>query len=368
MNVTLTISSMQCGGAERCMAVLADRLVRRGYTVTLLTYPSEKPDFFSLPDAVRRITYSNTINTESKWFDLLSHIKKLTVIRKTLLNTNPDIVISFIDVHNIFVLASLLGTKIPAIVQEHSDPPHYPLNRRWQYLRRLVYPCAAAVVVMTDEILQWCHRFWPRWNAVIIPNGVIPPVVNGADNADPKTVYHIVSMGRLSEEKRFSILIDTFARIAGRYPNWNLIIYGDGECRESLESQIDRLCLRERIRLPGAVADSGAAFSHADLFVLTSRVESFGLVLTEAMSYGLPAIAFDCPSGPRHIVRHNLDGLLVENGNIEQLRAAMEKIMNDESLRKHMGERAKEVVERFSVERMMNQWEALIRTTCENRR
>jgi glycosyltransferase involved in cell wall biosynthesis len=115
--------------------------------------------------------------------------------------------------------------------------------------------------------------------------------------------------------------------------------------------------LEKRVFLPGLVGNIGEWYEQADLYVMSSRFEGFPNTLLEALSYGLPAVSFDCDTGPRDIIRHEVDGLLVSPGNVAALENALDRLMGDVALRQHFAKRAVEARERFSIERVAGMWE-----------
>ena len=166
----------------------------------------------------------------------------------------------------------------------------------------------------------------------------------------------IVSMGRLVYPKGFQYLIRAFALLKENYPDWKVNIYGNGHDKELLQKEINALSLQEHIFLKEPVQEVESVLLESSLFVLPSLYDGFGLVLTEAMTSGVPCVSFDCECGPSEIITDNTDGLLVETGNIRLLAKKMELLMQHKKLRVEMGGKAKKNVERYSVPAIMNKW------------
>jgi glycosyltransferase involved in cell wall biosynthesis len=131
----------------------------------------------------------------------------------------------------------------------------------------------------------------------------------------------LVAVGRLVHQKGFDLLLRAFARIAPEHPQWTLTIWGEGDRRRQLEALCTELGLLEQVALPGLTERPGQWLEDAEVFVLSSRFESFGNVITEAMVAGLPVVAFDCPWGPGEILRDGEDGLLVPPEDVGALAA-----------------------------------------------
>ena len=142
-------------------------------------------------------------------------------------------------------------------------------------------------------------------------------------------VRWMVGAGRLSAQKDFETLLQAFAPLARVHPHWHVLILGSGEREETLRQLVDALALGGRVHLVGFQSNPYPWIGSADLFVLSSRYKGFGLVLTEAMSLGVPVIASDCPWGPGEIIRHGEDGLLFPVGDEAALSACMASLMTD---------------------------------------
>jgi glycosyltransferase involved in cell wall biosynthesis len=171
----------------------------------------------------------------------------------------------------------------------------------------------------------------------------------------------LLAVGRLDHQKGFDALLDAFARVAENHTSWALVILGEGSQQLALEDQIRSLSIGNHVSLPGAAGNVGEWYEAADAYVLTSRFEGFPNTLLEALAYGVPAVAVDCETGPREILRHEVDGLLVPQDNDKALVHALDRLMGDAELRQRFSERAVEARNRFAVERVAEQWESLFR-------
>jgi glycosyltransferase involved in cell wall biosynthesis len=225
-------------------------------------------------------------------------------------------------------------------------------------VRRTAYAGLAAVVALTRESASWLARETWAHRVPVIPNAAAWPLP--AEPGDPARARRILlAVGRLSPEKNYRVLVDVFARLAPVHRDWDLAIVGEGPERAALEARVTALGLRDRVSMPGSTAAIGSWYARADLFALTSEFEGFPTALAEALAHGVPAVSFDCDTGPRDIVRDGVDGTLVPPGDAEALQRALHRSMGDASLRARFAERAVEVRERLSLPRIAGMWEAL---------
>jgi glycosyltransferase involved in cell wall biosynthesis len=263
------------------------------------------------------------------------------------------------DISNIVSLLATPGMSAPVVITEHTHPAFHNIGWHWQLLRRLLYHRADALVCMTNSVLSWLQQRI-KVRGYVIPNPVEAvrvhaQAVNKSEERERTSI--VVAMGRLSREKGFDLLLAAFSLIAGRHLNWQLKILGDGPLRRELEEQAAKLGLNGRVEFTGVVADPFPALSGADLFVSSSRYEGFGNALCEAMACGLPVISFDCPSGPREIIRNGVDGLLVPAEDVTSMAAVMDQLMSNGQERKRLAARAPEVAVRFGLMRVLSMWD-----------
>jgi GalNAc-alpha-(1->4)-GalNAc-alpha-(1->3)-diNAcBac-PP-undecaprenol alpha-1,4-N-acetyl-D-galactosaminyltransferase len=369
------------GGAERVATNMANYWAAKGWEVTILTTdfggePStyglhprvthlnlRSPRFNNLPTDLRvTAPLRDLINACSQseravLNPLTPHILRL---RRVILSTRPAVVISHIYLTNICVLSATRGLGLPVIVTEHIDPNETFIGEGLELLRYRLYPQANYVAVLTEESLGYFSSV-PGIRGRIIPNAVTPPVFSSFDKPpQQKNGKTLLAMGRLEHEKGFDLLLSAFNLVAEKHADWTLEILGEGPVRDYLESCVQKRGLGERVRMPGFTSRPFDAMRRADLFVLSSLDEGFPIVLLEAMACGVAVVSFDCPSGPRHIIRNGVDGVLVPPRDSQAMAAALDRLMGDEAERKRLAARAPEVLDRFSVEKVMSMWERLI--------
>ena len=171
----------------------------------------------------------------------------------------------------------------------------------------------------------------------------------------------IVSVGRLVEQKNHKFLINTFAKISKKYPDYKLIIYGEGILREELTDLIEKLNLKDKVILYGNASDIEEKIYDVKMFILPSIWEGMPNALMEAMALGLPCIATNCPSGgPEFLIQNDVNGKLIQCDNDKELEEAITKIIEDEEYAKKIGENARKIVERLNPNEINNQWENYI--------
>jgi glycosyltransferase involved in cell wall biosynthesis len=376
MRLTFVVSGLNCGGVERVTVRLSGGLAARGHQVTVITLADESRDFFRLPQGVSRVALGIGSRPPNAWWRLGAvTLRRLAAIRRAIQASAPDVVVSRAAHVNVQVLASVIGLGVPVIVTEHGDkPPGRDAAgggswRKWLWyrLRRLAYPLASTVVSVSRSIDG--HFAWlPAQRRAVVYNP-FPPVEREAPRAAAGAPLRLVSMGRLSHVKGFDVLLHAFARIAARFPQWQLFILGEGELRDALRKLSDSLGLSGRVVFAGAVNDTVAALQAAQIFVMPSRYEGFPNALGEALSCGVPVVATDCPSRPRsrgrpggvgELVRDGVDGWLVPPEDPAALAAAMASLMAAPHMRRRMASRARQVVRRFDFERILDVWERLL--------
>ena len=368
VRVSIVVSTLMTGGNERMAANIANWWAGRGWRPTLVTMFQRgfPPEFELHPNVVRRDIHANrdvdgaslrgvaesiALSTESHDL-LLGDIVVLARLRRTLRESEPEAIISIGDVTNVRTLAAMGGIDVPIVVAEMNDPRYCSIGP-WEPMRRRFYPRAKCVVALTSDAQRSFQGL--GWTSRVIPMPVMTPPPMERVESMPR---RLVTIARLDPVKRIGMLIQAFAEIADRHPEWRLDIWGEGSERQALEAQIERLGIGDRARICGPTRDVYGVLREASLFAMTSATEGFPNALCEAMACGVAPIVLDCGAGVQEIVREEIDGVLVHGDH--KLAGELERLMDDDVLRHRLGEKAKEVTARFGADVVMKEWEKLL--------
>lgn len=201
------------------------------------------------------------------------------------------------------------------------------------------------VVLTHEDLKQWTELN----NVIVIPNFIkqLPENISTCENKQ------VIALGRYTEQKGFDLLLQSWKIVEAKHPDWRLDIYGSGN-HLSYQKLADSYLL-SKVTCHPAVSDIESIYANASIYVLSSRYEGFGMVLIEAQSYGLPVVSFNCPCGPKDIISE-ASGILVENGNIQELANGIITLIEDEVKRIDMGKSGISNVARFRINEIMNNW------------
>ena len=218
------------------------------------------------------------------------------------------------------------------------------------------YPTLDAVTALTEgTATRYRELMDQRGRVVCIPN----PAPSAEGRRASLDAPVVVAGGSLTRRKGFDRLLEAWAQLAPRFPDWRLKIFGTGHGRPDLEELIDKLGIRGSARLCGHSPRMLDELASASVFAFTSRREGFPMVLLEAMAVGLPVVAYDCPTGPSDIITEGVDGHVIPNGRTRLFVEALGGLMEDERRRRQFSSGALESVTRYRIEAIGARWEAL---------
>ena len=327
MKTVFFLPELGGGGAQRTLINLANRL-SPARDLTLVIAQSAGPAAAWLASSVPLVDLSCR-RTRLAVLPLVAFLRR----------HRPDVLLSTgVDTNIVAWLAcTLIGGKRPRMVlretNSHSARADLGVLRRW--LIGMAYRRADRVVALShgvrDELISLYKLDADR--VVTLHNPIALDELAATADASrkapppwPKSGPTVAAVGRLTRQKGFDLLIEAVAALS--VPGVQLVILGEGEDRKALEKLGRRLGLGDRLIMPGFVPDPQIWLAHADVFALSSRWEGFGHVIVEAMAAGVPVVAFDCPHGPRDIIRNEVNGLLLKNGDVAALTAALRRVLS----------------------------------------
>jgi len=365
MRLLIYIHSLENGGAERVVANLANHWAAIGWQVTVVTVAPDTRDFYALDPAVQRICLNLAGGSRNVLAGFWRTAMRARGLRRVLRARRPDVALSAMHTCNVILALAARGLPgLRAIGSEHNFPPKSPMGIIWETLRRHAYGHLTAVVALTRECAGWLAQHSHARAVLVIPNPVAWPLARNEPRIAPVTACApgrqiLLGVGRLSSEKNFAALVSMFARLAPAHPDWDLVILGEGPQRAALLARVAAAGLEGRVFFPGSVGNVGDWYAQASLYAMSSDFEGFPNTLVEAMAYGLPAVSFDCDTGPRDIIRHEIDGFLIAPGDLQGMEAALHRLMSDPQLRSDFASRAIDARARFSMRKISHMWEAL---------
>lgn len=370
MKLVYCIPSLEkSGGTERVLTDRVNFLVQqKDYEIYIVTTDQKSENFFFPLSPLVKVIHLNIDFAYIADYPLLKKIflyrKKQNAYRKQLqcllLKIKPDITTSFLS-HEIDFFHRLCdgSRKIGENHFNKSFRYDFLIAHRVGYLKRIVgflrYKQLIRQVKKLDHLVVLTNeeaKAWPEMpRKRVIPNWLasLPSSYSTCER------HEVVAVGRYVPEKGFDFLLRAWQKIIVKFPYWNLVIYGDGICREEMNNFIIRNQLNN-VRLAYPVSNVYEVFKHSSISVLSSRFEGFGMVIIEAMACGVPVVAFNCKSGPSEIITHNVDGYLVSPENVQELADRIMDLMNDQEKRKQFGSFAKQNVHRFTQSNVAKKW------------
>ncbi len=344
MKIVFVTAGLGFGGAERVVSVLANQMVNNNEVKIILTSGDAQIAY----DLDQRITVDvipKSLGTFKCW----------KTFRKLCVEYKADIVLAFMDSIGIMASNFLVGTKIPVIVSERNDPSqksrkHSIAVRFFGFFSKYF---TKGYVFQSEGAKSFYPKIAQKKSCIILN----PLNAENFPNYNIKTAEKkVVSVGRLHKQKNQKLLIEAFAK--SKYcSDYSLHIYGDGELRNDLQSQIDSLGLNGKIVLEGNNSNVLSELIKAKLFVFTSNYEGLPNALMEAMALGLPCISTDCsPGGAKMLINDEQNGLLVPCDDLDSLVSAMDKLYEDNALCVKIGKNAKFIREKTKAEAIAKEW------------
>lgn len=349
------------GGAERVLAEVMGGLVEK-HDVHLLSFDAPgSVSFYPLDDRITWLKLGSDREGAAA-ANRLNVLSRMVMLRRAIKALAPDVAIGFMHSAYIPLGLAMLGSKIPIVASEHTVPQHYATRPIEWLLMRLTPKIVDVITVVSSQVKQ---SFSPsmRQKMVVVPNPVtLSPCPKERAEKRPGDRLIVLSVGRLDKMKDQLTLIRAFALVAEEFDDWDLHIVGEGDWRPQLEREVVRLGLEQRIFLPGRKEDMAEVYGSADIFVLPSYYESFGLVVVEALQFGLPVVGFDNCLGVNNLIVDGENGLLVrgEADRVTSLCHGISSLLSSPDLRNSFGQSRIGDLEDYQLDKVVGCWEELL--------
>jgi glycosyltransferase involved in cell wall biosynthesis len=343
--ICFAMHALKVGGMEREVAELANHYAEQNnLEVHIVLYGKERSIFYQLNE---KITVHHPQFLFNEKYRLLSTLKTFYYLRQKLLQLNPDAVVSFGEYWNSFVLIATRFTALKVYVSDRCQPDK-SLGRVHDFLRARLYPHSAGVIAQTERAKAVFKGLYHHSNIQVIGNAIRE--INGNGESERENI--VLSVGRLISTKHFDQLIQLFARL--NLPDWKLVIVGGDAIKQQNFKKLNQLIvdlgMTGRIELAGTQKDIDRYYLKSKIFAFMSSSEGFPNVVGEALSAGVPVVAYDCSAGPSDLIIDGKNGFLIPLFDERVFEEALKKMIQDEGLRTTMGMEAKERIKQFSIE------------------
>lgn len=306
-------------------------------------------------------------NSEIKWYNIqktknafLFLRDYIHLIKKIVFNEKPDVIVVCDAVLWLFI-PWFIKTDIPIVFETHFSASFEKVKNKnfytkfrsklVRFFKQKTIKKFTCFVTMTNEE----SKEWNAKNKVVIPNPVSFAVTEKADLINKKAM----SVCMNPYIKGLDRLLLVWSRIVEKHSDWILDIYGQWNVNSEYQKMANTLKISSNVNFIFPTKDIQSSYNQASLFLMTSRSEAFPMVLLEAMTYGVPCLAYDCPSGPRSIIKQGINGFLIEDGNSDSFVEKLELLIEDENLRFQMGKNASESATVYDLGIIMKKWQNL---------
>lgn len=354
MKIAFFIEHVSNGGAERVITNLANSFSAHGHQCVMITTLKRDDEYFLNENIKRYVTQPNGYGNSR-----FGGFKRLYILRQILKKEKPEYLVSFLNsalYHGVLTTRML---NVKSIISVRNDPNFDYPSLFTRFLAKTILPLSEGAVFQTNDARDWFPKSLAKKSTIIF-NPVAKIFYDTNYLGSEKS---FVAVGRLSNQKNFSLLIDAFAKFYETNKDWILKVYGDGELKDYLSQQIKSYHLEDKILLCGRSKNVAEVLSQSSVFILSSDFEGAPNALMEAMAVGIPAISTDCPcGGPKMLIKDGKDGILIQVKNTTQLVEKMHLLANDSDLRNTLSKAAKEKAKMFTEERVYLDWFKYIKT------
>ena len=347
--ILIVTISLGNDGAERVLTELAQEWIRTGHKVDIIqTDANRYGNSYFLPNTVNIININ--VKTKNKILRFMMEIKE---IRKIIRNHSNATVVSFLSATSFVVALASLGLKNSIVFSERNDPKRVPIGKHQQLLRNFSFYFADKIVFQTDDARVYFDKKIQN-KGVIIPNPINSRLPDKYEGERKKI---IVTACRLHPQKNLKMMIDAFVMLKQDYPDYKLLIYGEGVLRHQLEDYIYKLNMQNSIFLPGFTNNILSKITDCKMYVSSSDYEGISNSMLEALGMGLPVVVTDCPvGGARMMIDNNINGILVPVGDTDAFYRGMKSVLDDTDFAESLSRNAIKIRNKLPINKIANMW------------
>lgn len=360
MKIGFLINDLHAGGAERATVSLAGAFAEQEHEVQILTFVKDE-SFYPISDkvTVKSINFDEIAHGAS-FKRFFGAVHRMFSLRKFIKEQKLDILIGMSFSMTYYTVFATVLTKTKSVGTERNNPYVYKASKLNTFLRKFFFRLADGYIFQTVKSAKFFSKKALN-KGIVIPNAIFNTALYTVETPTEREKI-ICAVGRLTEQKRFDLLIDAFAEIAEQIPEYKLVIYGDGERKSTLEKQADDYGLQDRVLLPGANPEAYKFVSKASVFVLSSDYEGMPNALMETMALGVPSISTDCDMGPDELIRNGENGILVKTGSSKEIANAILSVLNNPELADKLSENGRKLLETNSIQNISRRWLAYLQS------
>lgn len=347
------------GGTERVSTMIANGLARRSNVEVMILSLVEqaKQPFFEIRDDIPCFTLKN----DGKWMNPgLSYAPLIPRLRKFLREHKVDVIIDIDIVLDVLSIPACVGLKTKVISWEHFNVAHEQSQLYRKVILHLTMCFSDYIVTLTERDLESYRKLLKKKEKADYIYNPINMTADSVKTAAMEERNALITMGRLIEVKGIDMLAEVAPKILREHRDWKWYILGEGEERALLEKVIRENRLENQLILTGNVTNVGAYLCKSSIYVMTSRHEGLPMSLLEAMTYRIPCVSFDVPTGPSEIIADGQNGFLIPAFDVEQMQERIEQLIHDEALRTRMSDRTADTIKKFEGEKILDKWEQLL--------
>ena len=350
--IAIVTRNLHSGGAERVIAQLVNEWSKNGILCYLVLLDKSEI-FYKIDNKVKIIELGKQSNN--------LYINKILIykmVRETLIDLKPDIVLSLPEEIGIYVIMACIGTNLPIVVSERNNPWIMPYKKASRLIRRISYLFVDGLIFQTDNAKNFFSRKI-REKGIVLPNPLdlsrIPEPFEGIRKK------RIVAAGRLEPQKNFPLLVEAFGEFVKIHPDYSLSIYGEGSLRDRIQEIINKKGLEQVICLEGNSKNLLEDIKDASVFVLSSDYEGVPNVLIEAMASGIPVVSTDCkPGGAASLIDNYDNGIIVPTNQVHELANAMTYMIEHPNEAAQMSKKAMLIKEKVNSKKVSSHWLAFL--------